>query len=150
MANFIETLKLNASGNTVPSAPHSENDQIYPRTLFEAVYTNANINLVTYFNNLRILYKLTQVGDSSTVKYIDKDPLAISSNSSNPTNVTLFRLSGSIIELEPDQQLPTTPPSSPWAYRDDSGNIKILYGSLSDPETYSYEGETKIESIALS
>lgn len=138
MANFIETLKLNASGNTVPSAPHNEDDQIYPRTLFEAVYTNANINLVTYFNNLRILYKLTKVGDSSTVKYIDKDPLALNS----ATSVVLFRLSGSIIELEPDQGTPTAVKNG--------GNIDILYGSLTDPEHYSYEGETKIESIALS
>ena len=140
MANFIETLKLDTNGNTVPSASHSPNDQIYPRTLFEAIYTNANMNLVTYFNDLRILYKLTKVGDSSIVKYIDKDPLALD----NSTSVVLFRLSGSIIELTPDQGSPVAVKNS------NTGNIDILYGSLTDPEHYSYEGETKIESIALS
>lgn len=143
MANFIETLKLNANGNTIPSAPHSENDQIYPRTLFEAVYTNANINLMTYFNNLRLLYKITDVNTSATVKYINKDPLALSTNASS---VVLFRLSGSIIELEPDQGTPT-------AYKDsETGNIVVTYGDGPTPITgvFVYGGETKIESIALS
>lgn len=143
MANFIETLKLNANGNTVPSAPHSTDDQIYPRTLFEAVYTNANINLVTYFNNLRLLYKITDDADNpTTVKYINKDPMALSNNASS---VVLFRLSGSIIELEPNQGTPT-------AYKDsETGNIVVTYGDPpATPESFVYNGETKIESIALS